>query len=447
MKTRSKLIAVAIAAAFAPAASFATNGYAPHGIGVRAQGMGGVSTALPQDTMAAAANPANLAFVGNRLDVGLTWFRPTRDAEITGNQGLFLPLSPDPNNPIVEVIPSSQTNGSFDGSGKSNFFIPEFGYSQVINPNMSGGVVVYGSGGMNTFYDGGIPLFGNTTAGVDLMQLFIAPTIAFKPAPNHSIGASLNIVYQRFKAHGLQNFASVIPTPLFGTLQFSESPDNVTEKGYSDSWGWGMRIGWTGEVAPGLMLGASYQTKSWMSSFDEYKGLFAEQGDFDIPQNANFGISWKATPALILAADIQWIDYEQVAAISNPLANLSQQGNLLGSSNGPGFGWESMLIYKLGVSFDVNPQWTLRAGYSYGNQPIPSSETFFNILAPGTIEQHLTLGATWKIDPKQELSFAYMHGFESDVNGSGSIPAAFGGGEANIKMYQDSLGISYGYKF
>jgi long-chain fatty acid transport protein len=71
----------------------------------------------------------------------------------------------------------------------------------------------------------------------------------------------------------------------------------------------------------------------------------------------------------------------------------------------------------------------------------------FNALAPATIEQHLTLGATWRIDPKQELSFAYMHAFENEVNGSGSIPNLFGAGEANIKMYQDSLGISYGYKF
>ena len=435
MKTRSKLIAVAIAAAFAPAASFATNGYAPHGQGVKAQGMGGVATALPQDTISAATNPANLAFVGDRLDVGLTWFRPQREAQICNNFGL---------NPLGCE--------SFDGNGKENFFIPDFGYSKVINPNLSAGVVVYGNGGLNTQYDSGIPLFadprafGQQTAGVDLMQLFIAPTVAFKPAPNHSIGVSLNIVYERFKAEGLQNFTLVPPFSPF-PFPFSESPDSVTNKGYDGAWGWGLRLGWTGEVAPGLMFGASYQTKTWMENLDKYKGLFAGQGDFSIPQNGSIGVSWKATPALTLAADIQWIDYEQIDAIANPIQNLTEQGNLLGSSSGPGFGWESMTIYKFGVAFDVNPQWTLRAGYSYASQPIPSSQTLFNILAPATIEQHLTLGATWKIDPKQELSFAYMHAFENEVNGSGSIPALFGGGEANIKMYQDSLGISYGYKF
>jgi long-chain fatty acid transport protein len=40
-----------------------------------------------------------------------------------------------------------------------------------------------------------------------------------------------------------------------------------------------------------------------------------------------------------------------------------------------------------------------------------------------------------------------MHAFENTVNGSNSIPAEFGGGNANIKMSQDSLGVAFGMKF
>jgi long-chain fatty acid transport protein len=38
-----------------------------------------------------------------------------------------------------------------------------------------------------------------------------------------------------------------------------------------------------------------------------------------------------------------------------------------------------------------------------------------------------------------------MHAFEKKVNGSGSIPSGYGGGDANLKMYEDSLGIAYGW--
>ncbi len=419
MNVKSKLLAVLVAGAFAPLSAYATNGYFQHGVGVKAQGMAGVGIALPQDSIAAGANPAGMAFVGNRFDAGLTWFRPQREAEIVGSQ--------------------APVNGVYDGNGDENFFIPEFGYNMMYNPNLAFGVSVFGNGGLNTKYDNGIPLFNQNQqeSGVNLQQLYISPSIAFKPAPNHSIGIALNIIYQTFEANGLQNFDNPF---------VSASPGNVTNQGEDTAWGWSVRIGWTGEVVPGLTLGATYQTEGEMEEFDDYKGLFAEQGAFNIPSNYGIGAAWKPMPALTLAADIMWINYSDVKAINNPLSKLFA-GNQLGSNDGPGFGWDDITIYKLGLSYDINPAWTVRTGFSWGDNPIPASETFFNILAPGVIEQHFTLGATWKIDPKSELSFSYMHAFENEVSGAGSIPPNFGGGEANIKMYQDSLGISYGMKF
>lgn len=67
------------------------------------------------------------------------------------------------------------------------------------------------------------------------------------------------------------------------------------------------------------------------------------------------------------------------------------------------------------------------------------------------VKDHLSLGATWVLANKSELSFVYTHAFENTVNGSNSIPPGFpprglGGGEADLKMYQNSLGIAYGWK-
>ena len=62
--------------------AFATDGYFAHGYGVKAQGMGGVGIALPQDALAAATNPAGMGLIGDRIDFGATWFRPIRESEI-----------------------------------------------------------------------------------------------------------------------------------------------------------------------------------------------------------------------------------------------------------------------------------------------------------------------------------------------------------------------------
>lgn len=413
-----KLLRIAVAAALAaPLSALATTGYFSHGYGLKAKGMGGVGIALPQETMSGATNPANLGFVGNRMDVELEWFRPIRDGEITGN-GFGL-------------------NGSYSASDRKNFFIPGFGYNRMIRPDVALGVVVYGNGGMNTtFNTNPFGAFGGSTpGGVDYMQLFVAPTIAWKPNENHSIGVSLNLVYQQFGASGLEPFTG-----------FSANGNRVTNRGRDDSTGIGVRLGWTGKISPNVTLGAMYQPKTNMGKLSEYEGLFRNQGDLDIPATYGVGIAVKATPQLTIAGDIQKIDYAKVPAIGTTPDCLFAGACALGASNGPGFGWRNMTTYKIGASYEVSRSLTVRAGFATGKQPIPNQYTLLNIIFPGVIQDHLTLGATWSMG-SMEMTAGYMHALNKKVNGSGSIPAVpFGGGEANLKMYQDALGVAVGWK-
>ena len=45
------------------------------------------------------------------------------------------------------------------------------------------------------------------------------------------------------------------------------------------------------------------------------------------------------------------------------------------------------------------------------------------------------------------MSIVYIHVLEKEVNCEGSIPMMLGGGEANLKMSQDILGLAYSYKY
>lgn len=420
-----KNITLLVAACGLSASAFATNGYFQNGYGMKANGMAGVGIALPQDGLAAATNPAGIVNVGDRLDVGLTWFKPTRGAEITGS--------------------GAGLNGTYDGNGQSNFLIPEFGYNRMLGSDKAVGLAIYGNGGMNTHYNtnpfaaGALGFFGGQNpGGVNLEQMFIAPSFAMKLNNSNSIGVSLVYGYQRFGATGLQAFQG-----------FSTAPTALTNNGYSHSSGWGLRLGWTGQVSDSVTLGATYATKMKMGKFDGYQGLFADQGKFDIPENYGIGIAVKATPKLTVAADVQQINYGSVPAIANSFNSACFFAGTcpLGAANGPGFGWRDMTVYKFGVSYAYSDDLTLRAGFSTNRQPIPSSQTFFNILAPGVVENQLTVGATWTLANKDEITVGYAHAFDKTVDGSGSIPLGLGGGEASIKMHQDSLGIAYGLKF
>ena len=451
MSRQIKLLTATIAGLLASAPAFATNGYALHGIGMHSKGMGGASIAFPQDAVSIGQNPAAAAAVGNRLDVGIDIFRPIREMKLSDTGfACSNPYDPSTCGPAPGPL-----DGNYDGSESKWFFIPEFAYNYVIDSQMSVGVSVFGNGGMNTDYGSpGIPTFNAAApsdTGINLQQAFIVPTFAYKINDQHAIGIGANIVAQGFKAWGLSNFAN----PYFST-----SADDVSGNGTDWAWGWGVRVGWLGQITDMVSLGAYYSSKTWMQEFDNYAGLFAESGDFDIPENFGIGIAVQATPDLVIAADIVRINYSEVDSIANgfsnfygcpafnamlgpfaPTAAVSQQ-SCLGGSNGPGFGWEDQTVFKLGVQYRIDSEWTVRAGWNYAEQPIPESETLFNTLAPGTVEHHLTLGASWNLAPDQELTFAYMHAFEKEVKGDYTLPF----GTADISMSQDSFGIQYSWK-
>ncbi len=375
--------------------AFATNGYFSHGYGMKAKGMAGAATASSDDAFGGANNPASMAFAGNRLDLGADLFSPIREASRVGG-GL---------------------NGSTESDSKY-FLIPEFGYSRTINNNMAVGVTVYGNGGMNTNYP--VNLLGGTRKlGVDLMQLIVAPTAAYKIAPNHSLGISPLIGYQRFKAEGLQAFQGL-----------SSSASNVTNRGYDDAFGYGVRIGYMGKIAPTVTIGAAYASKINFEEFSKYAGLFAEQGDFDIPENYNLGVAWQATPAVKLALDYQRINYSDVNSVGNASANSLGGSPLLGTAGGSGFGWDNIDVWKLGVEYKFDPKLTLRAGYSHSDNPINGAdvgEVMFNILAPAVIKDHVTLGFTYTLASGDEVTMSYMHAFKNDVDGASILPVFSGG--------------------
>ena len=105
-------------------------------------------------------------------------------------------------------------------------------------------------------------------------------------------------------------------------------------------------------------------------------------------------------------------------------------------------------MLKLGVSHQYSKDLVLRGGVSVGDQPVPASETFFNILAPGVVQNHLTLGATWSTAGGGEWTGFYARAFGQSVSGSNSIPSnPYGGGNANLHLQEDLIGISYGWKF
>jgi len=433
---KKSLIALSVSGVlFAPSA-FATNGYFSHGYSTAEKGLAGAGAAHSSDSLASATNPAGLVKVGSRMDVGAALFNPNRQYTIEG--------APNPP-PAFGLAP-----GTYE-SDHSLFLIPHIGYNSMIDSTSSWGLAAYGNGGMNSSYSGAdVPpagTFGGGTAGVNLAQLFINLSYSKQINDKHAVGASAIFAYQQFKADGLS---------AFGDQGFSTDATKLTNNGDDTSMGFGVKLGWQGEITKAVTLGVSYQSEIAMSEFDDYAGLFAEQGDFDIPASATVGIAWKTSDKSTLVFDIQQIYYEDVASISNGIENLfavagGALDNRLGGSNGAGFGWKDMTVFKLGYEWGDDITW--RVGVSTTEQPITGggettpppngSQTLFNILAPGVVETHITAGMTMPLGSSSELSFAAMYAPSTSVKGSTQFDAQ----TSELEMDQFELQGTYTMKF
>ena len=225
----------------------AGGGYFALGYGPVARQMAGATTAVAGDAYAGASNPAKLLSAGNRVDVGLELFLPSRRAERRG----------------------SGTPYDFATTSRNSlFFIPEAAFSWQLRSDFALGLTVYGNGGLNTEYrdDNGLPgsnfnplacgnapanlFLGCGKAGFDLTQLVIAPTAAWQLTPKHAVGVSTLLAAQRFEAYGLQAFA---PS--------SKYPNKVTNNGHDVAFGAGLRVGWYGELSNWLTAGDGWSSK------------------------------------------------------------------------------------------------------------------------------------------------------------------------------------------
>ncbi len=466
--SRRTLLALGVAFALAAGSASATNGYYTHGLGTKNKAQAGAGSANPEELMVLGTNPAGIAFVGDSLDAGLGFFSPMRDYKTT-------PVPPELGPPgACSPMGCANTIGPNKLSSKNElFFVPYVGAKWSLSDVDHLALAFYGRGGMNTKWVGGTATydptfgqgpdgpqtfpgtFGDGTAGVDLMQGFLNLSYARKLTDTFSGGVSAIFAMQRFEARGVSNFAPFTKTYVKSYFEtgMPTMPKNLSDNGHDMSYGYGASIGFQWTPVEMFSLAAAYTSKMSMSDFGDYKDLFAQGGGFDMPSTWTIGIAVRPTDGLALMFDVQEISYSDVDSVANPIQNLFQCPILnpqstnveycLGGNKGAGFGWDDMTVYKLGVAWDVTEGGTLRFGYSTTDQPIGKDQMTFNILAPGVMEDHWTVGYTMKRSSGNEWNVSFMYAPEVKISGPQNFDPRQ---NVQLKMDQFELEIGYSWK-
>ena len=365
--------------------AMAVNGIQLGGNGINNALMGGTSIALPLDAMAAANNPAGMAFVPSSYAADLQFFQ----GNSTSNY----------------VMPGNQL------SNNTSAVVPEGGFNWVLNPRVTLGLTVTGSGVGTDYGKPALPVPGAANAKSNLQNVEIIPNATWKINPDLAVGFGLNIVDQTFNAQGV-----IAPTP--------GGPVALPNHGTQEATGVSYRLGVLWQVSPELALGASYKSRTDMGALGSYQNdlLAYSGGKLDLPEQYGIGISWKPVDHVTLAADWLTLNWSGVPAMQDPA----------------GFYWHDQPVVRTGIAWDINPTWTLRAGISNNQGQIPSSNAAQNLLAPSINQTAYTAGATYRLDPKSDISAGVESDPATNLTGTGA--------SAGTSLSSNILIFMVGYK-
>jgi long-chain fatty acid transport protein len=189
-------------------------------------------------------------------------------------------------------------------------------------------------------------------------------------------------------------------------------------------WGGGVQAGVYYAREDGWRLGASVKSPLWFESFhfqstDEIGRPRSLAFDVDLPLIASVGGAYSGFERWLLGVDFHYIDYKN--------ANGLRDSGFAPTGAVRGVGQRSIWAVALGAQYQLTDTVSLRAGYTYNDDPVDDAHAFFNVGSPTIIEQTISVGASYKVTDSFTLSMAYAHAFQNSVTGSfvtpfGSVP-------------------------
>ena len=135
-----------------------------------------------------------------------------------------------------------------------------------------------------------------------------------------------------------------------------------------------------------------------------------------LPYVASAGLSWKATEKLTLLGEVSYTDWSTIQELRVQYANPAQP------DTAQRYDWSGAWLYAVGARYDIDPEWTLRAGAAIDGTPtrdatrdprIPdATRTWFS----ASIEHHITPSVS------VQLGYAKLMFPEEPINLSSVTP-------------------------
>ena len=181
-------------------------------------------------------------------------------------------------------------------------------------------------------------------------------------------------------------------------------------------WGIGFQAGVYYVTDSCWTLGASFKSPQWFEEFQfNWTGGTARL-KADFPMILSVGAAYHGIERLVWAVDVRYVDYDNTDGFGDA-TGFAPDGRVTG------LGWQSVFAVATGVQYELTDRLTLRLGYSYNENPIRDSDTFFNVASPAIYEHVISVGTSLWLSDRTTLSLAYLHAFENSISGPFQSPA------------------------
>jgi len=249
-----------------------------------------------------------------------------------------------------------------------------------------------------------------------------------------SLGFSVGLLYNenRLKApYTFQNLQSSA-NPGIGGADGAKTLLDLQTSGF----GWDLQAGLIFAATTNLQFGLAYKSEATVDTTGNANGNPSAQFgvslpfhyDADVenkfPQMVTAGMSWQFHPQWRLALQLDWVNWAN--AFNTLPVRLSDGNNATVNSvlaadfqDGIPLNWEDSFVYRAGLEYAIAENFSLRAGYCYGQNPVPNSTLL--PLTAAILEHTISVGAGYSIG-RFTFDLAYQYSLPSKENvGSSQI--------------------------
>lgn len=376
------------------AAGFQVNEHSANGLGRAMAGQ----AAMPENASVLATNPAAIGVFTS--------------AQFSGSVSAILP-SVDVSGQTTSSIQTENGNMVIASQATSEddiadvAVIPSFFYVNPINDKWSVGVGAFSNYGLRSDYGDDFEAlhFADTA---EIKSFTINPAVSYKVNDALRLGFGLNVTYADAE------ISSSLPNSLTQVLGVPIANASVF-KLEGDDFGYGWNAGIFFQPTSTTNLALSYRAETKLELDGEVSSALS--AELNQPGSLDLNLAAITELAVSQQLDAQWS--VQASLVLTDWSTFEKlEANLASGDDFPikEENFDDSLRASIGVTYVLNDEYTLRAGYAYDDGVVTVENRSLSI--PDTDRHWVTGGVTYTMTDATtiDLAYAYINGREASIN-------------------------------